>query len=153
MQWDGYLIGGITLIFCLLTSKSKIVPTAFIVFVVGIIIAAVRMANNSTPWDSALTVMHTVVPTRNEWITGMYIRYATSSAYHTTELVHCRVQVIRDAVSGSRDGPRLAHRILLCGHDECRFLLVWRLSYVSRLRWSCWSAPFLALALICRLLS
>ena len=72
VQWDGYLIGGITLIFCLLTSKSKIVPTAFIVFVVGIIIAAVRMANNSTPWDSALTVMHTVVPTRNEWITGMY---------------------------------------------------------------------------------
>ena len=62
---------GITLIFCLMTARG-LVPTAFIVFLVGTIIAAVRMSESGTTWDSALTVMHTVVPTASEWTTGMY---------------------------------------------------------------------------------
>ena len=71
IHWDGYFVAGITLIFCLLTAKSKLVPTAFIVFIVGIVIAGIRMGESGTEWDSALTVMHTVVPTGSEWITGM----------------------------------------------------------------------------------
>ena len=72
VQWDGYLVAGITLMFCLMTARSKLVPTAFIVFLVGTIIAAVRMSESGTTWDSALTVMHTVVPTASEWTRGMY---------------------------------------------------------------------------------
>jgi MFS superfamily sulfate permease-like transporter len=72
IHWDGYLIAGLTLIFCLVTARSKSIPTAFVVFLVGIVIAATRMAENDIKWDPSLTAIHTVVPTRSEWLTGMY---------------------------------------------------------------------------------
>lgn len=72
VQWDGYLIAGITLIFCLITAKSKAVPTALVVFLVGIIIASVRMADAGVEWNSSLTTIRMVVPTGSEWLVGMY---------------------------------------------------------------------------------
>ena len=72
VQWDGYLIAGITLIFCLITAKSKTVPTAFVVFIVGIIIASLRMSEAGVEWDPSLTKIRTVVPTGSEWLVGIY---------------------------------------------------------------------------------
>ena len=47
-------------------------PTALVVFLVGVIVASVRMTEAGVEWDSSLTSFHVVVPTSSEWVVGMY---------------------------------------------------------------------------------
>jgi len=70
LDWDGYIITVLTLVFCLATARSKRVPTAFLVFMAGVAIGAARMGAKGQPFDFKIASMHAVVPTAKEWSGG-----------------------------------------------------------------------------------
>jgi hypothetical protein len=54
------------------TAKAKSVPVAFIVFLAGAVVAAASMVDKGVQWDSSLLALHLVLPTKQEWLTGLY---------------------------------------------------------------------------------
>jgi MFS superfamily sulfate permease-like transporter len=73
MHWDGYLVGSVALLFCVITAKSRWCPTAFIMFLVGIIIASIRMGTANEVFEFGITKIHTVVPTASDWSRGLFL--------------------------------------------------------------------------------
>eukprot|EP00606_Chrysophyceae_sp_TOSAG23-5_P000558 GSChrysophyteH2.ASY1.ANO1.580.1 assembled CDS len=74
MGWDGYLVAFICVIVCVVTAKSRWFPTAFAIFFVGVVVAAVRMKvdDDVEGFQFGFVSMHTVVPTSVEWRTGLF---------------------------------------------------------------------------------
>ena len=70
MDWDGYFIAVITLIFCLITARSKRIPAAFVVFMTGVVIGALRMSSKGQTFDMGIATLHAVTPTKSEWAGG-----------------------------------------------------------------------------------
>ena len=70
LQWDGYLLAALSLVFCLVANKSKKVPTAFVLFLAGVVVAATRMAGASQPFSLQPTVMHVVSISSADWARG-----------------------------------------------------------------------------------
>ena len=69
IRFDGYLFALVCLVFCLVGNKSRRVPTAFILFIVGIITASCRLIK-TTPNPvlfKSVTSMHTVSISTNDW--------------------------------------------------------------------------------------
>ena len=69
IRFDGYLFALVCLVFCLVGNKSKRVPTAFILFIVGIITASFRLikTNPNPVLFKTVTSMHTVSISSNDW--------------------------------------------------------------------------------------
>lgn len=72
VDYDGYLVAAFTLMFCVMTARSKWFPTAFIVFIIGIVMASIRMSNKGGEFDFEIAEMRTTVPSQSDWITGLY---------------------------------------------------------------------------------
>lgn len=70
LQWDGYLLTMFMFIFAVMSNKSKRVPTAFVIFLVGIIIAGVRLVRNQSPFSLATTEFHVVSISSSDWARG-----------------------------------------------------------------------------------
>lgn len=70
LQWDGYLMAMFMLVFAVMTNKSKVVPTAFVMFVIGVIIAAIRMSALKKPFSLSTTEFHVVGISSNDWAKG-----------------------------------------------------------------------------------
>jgi len=72
LRYDGYLFAALSLIFCLVSNKSKRVPTAFVLFVMGITVASVRFSQRKPELQlsSATTKMHVVNISASDWAKG-----------------------------------------------------------------------------------
>jgi len=93
MEWDGYFVALLTLVFCLATAKSKRVPAAFVIFMTGVVIGALRMSAKGQTFDFKIATIHTVVPTAKEW-TGGFIKGAIPQI-PTTLLNRCALCAVR----------------------------------------------------------
>ena len=72
LRYDGYLFAALALVFCLVSNKSKRIPTAFVLFIIGIVVASVRFTQRKPELQlsGATTKMHVVNISPNDWAIG-----------------------------------------------------------------------------------
>uniref|UniRef100_A0A7S4ULA3 SLC26A/SulP transporter domain-containing protein n=2 Tax=Guillardia theta TaxID=55529 RepID=A0A7S4ULA3_GUITH len=71
VHWDGYLMGMFTLSFALVFVRSRNVPTALVLFLFGIIVAAARVAHAGEKIVFAAPDVHVVHFTQNDFKVGI----------------------------------------------------------------------------------
>lgn len=71
VQWDGFITASIALAFAIVFVRSSRVPTALCLFLFGLTIAAVRLADTSETLHFGLTSISVVSISSKDWLVGL----------------------------------------------------------------------------------
>eukprot|EP00292_Cryptomonas_paramecium_P005245 CAMPEP_0113715336 /NCGR_PEP_ID=MMETSP0038_2-20120614/33206_1 /TAXON_ID=2898 /ORGANISM="Cryptomonas paramecium" /LENGTH=432 /DNA_ID=CAMNT_0000642593 /DNA_START=85 /DNA_END=1380 /DNA_ORIENTATION=+ /assembly_acc=CAM_ASM_000170 len=103
-SWDGFLVAVLATCFAALTLRSKRVPTAFLLFLFAVVVAAARMTSAGIPFSGEMTRLRVVNITAADWAVAATTGIA--GQIPTTAINSCVavVKLSKDLFPGRRTG-------------------------------------------------